>query len=157
MNANESTLPRARRPIALSLFFGVCSAGYILCLVALAVFAIPLFGIGRGFGASSRPLNLADAFFGVSCVISPLLYFVLSYLCCRPQTTGRRLRRIFLASVVFLILAVVGIGFGTAVDSFSSRTGVVIMAVLMSMPFAFASACIFYSRWGPPACATNVA
>ena len=157
MNANESTLPRARRPIALSLFFAVCSAGYILCLVALAVFAIPLSGIGRAFGATPRPLDLSDAFFGVSCVVLPLFYFLSSYICCRPQTTGRRLRRVFLASVVFLVLSVVGIGFGTAVGSFSSRTGVVIMAVLMSTPFAFASACIFYTRWGPPSHSTKVA
>ena len=157
MNSTESHSPRTRRPIALSFFFGVCSTGYILCLVALTVLVIPLSGIGRAFGATPHPLPLSDAFFALACVVSPLLYFILSYVCCRPQTVGRRLRRVFLASVAFLILAVVGIGFGSPVDSSSSRTGTVIWAVLMATPFVFASGCIFYTRWGPPSHSTNVA
>src|SRR4051794_2163248 len=107
MKANEDTLPSARRPIGLSLFFGFCSVGYILCLVALACFAIPWSGIGRAFGATPRPLALFDLFFGASALVAPLLYFLSSYICCRPQITGRRLRHVFLASLIFLVLALV--------------------------------------------------
>jgi hypothetical protein len=144
-----------RGPIALSLFFGISSAAYMLCLMALAILSVPLSGIGRAFGAPPRPFGVSTAILTMCSIFCPLLYFVSSYICCRPETTGTRLRYTFLASLAFLTLAVASVVFGTPVGSFSNRARVAITAVLMALPFAFASLCIFYTRWGPSSRSAN--
>jgi hypothetical protein len=148
--------PRARRPIALSIFFSLCSVAYILGAVAFIIIALPWFGSGRSSGGgSSHSTSFSDAFFAICSIFAPFPYFVLSYICCRPQTTGNRLRFVFLASVLFLFLSILGIGFGAPIDSFSTRARSVTFTVLMSTPFVFASACLFYHRWGPPSLPTH--
>ena len=159
MNDNEALPRRRRRPIGLSLFFAACAGGYALYLVALVIILAPMSDIGRAFGGMSHAhsFDALGALLSLCYVFAPLLYFISSYLCCRPQTTGIHLRRVFVASVAFLLLAVIGFAFATPVDPFSSRTRIVISAALMATPFLFATACLFYARWGPPSHSTNVA
>ena len=157
MNRHAIPFSRSRRPIALSLLFAFCSVSYLLYLGVPTFFLIRIGNIGDAFGemrAQPEPHPLRT-FFTLSYFLAPLLYFVSSYLCWRPQVTGRHLRRVFIASLCFLALSVISFGFGTPLDSFNSRTSIVIGALLMATPFIFASDCILYARWRPHSNSTN--
>src|SRR4051812_39228781 len=119
MNSYAATHFPRKRPIVLSLVFALCIVGYSFYLAVLAFFLVRIGNIGEAFGGSHEPhpTNPLEVFLSLCYFLAPLLYFIFSYLCCRPQTTGEPLRLLFILSVGFLVLSVIGVAFATPVDT----------------------------------------